>query len=723
MSGRSTSRSADGPGVRNVAAGTVGGTLVQAGAVHGGIHLHHDGAALFTVLPRQLPPRPHLWVDRGRELADLDQALDEIDQRSVLVLLTGLGGIGKTALAVRWAHRTASAFPDGQLYLNLDAGSAGPAPAAEALGQLLRAMGVPAERIPANPAEQTALWRSVAAGRRLLILVDNAVASEQVRPLLPGTPGCVFLVTARTLISGLLIDGARIITVRPLDPSSAHTLLRQAIPDRRSDHDLAAAADLARLCAGMPLALTVVAAHLLCHPHRPVAGLVSDLTAEQQRLARLQIGDLSVTAALDVAYQALPSTAARAYRLVVGVHPGSRFGGPVATAVLNARREETANMLDELVRAHLLTQTGADSYQYDDLPGVHARQLAADDPERAPARRRMLTWYLAATRTADEILTPYRHRTPITDVDLPPDPAGFNGDRDRTLDWLEHERPNLVAACQTCSADLPDLVYLIADAMWPLFHLRRHHTDRAVVDQIAVDCARRLANPAFEAAMLRRQGYAHYDTGHLDEASRVFDRSLQLAEALPDLSHVVLGSVAGLGLVALAHRRLTEAAAHFGRELDLATAAGKLRAIGLAHWHLGQTYRHAGHPERAVDHLTRATQVLADLGDTDRYNMALVRIELGRALADSGKPEQGATTLHQALTEMTRLGSPRGRAQALHAFGDLATHTSHHAEAIDHLTQAHQIYTALGDAEAAEVEDQLRSLRQLPAMEHHREQA
>lgn len=708
MIARSPDRRTDGPDTRNALDGFVVGSVVQAGAVHGGVHIHHGDGPTQPKVPvsRQLPNRPPHWIDRDGELADLDRALGHLDARPALLLLTGLGGIGKTALALRWAHRVAAGFPDGHLYVDLGAASpGGPLPTADALGRLLRAMGVPPERVPVDGAEQAALWRSVTAGRRLLILLDNAATANQVRLLLPSTPGCVVVVIARTLLEGLLVDGARVTTVPPLDEQSAVTLLREAAGAGRSDTDLASTPALARLSAGMPLALTVIAAQLVSYPYQQVGGLVGDLTAEHQRLARLSIGDISVTSALDMSYQSLSGQAARGYRLLVGGHPATRFRTGVAAATLGMPGEEAAGVLDRLVQANLLTQVGPSEYHYHDLVGLHARQLALTDPERNHAHRRMLTWYLAASRVADEILTPYRHRTPVTDINLPPDPAGLCDNRDRALDWLEQERPNLVAVVRTFAVDLPYLVYLLGDSMWPLFHLGRHHGDRTIVDQIAVECARRLNNPAFEAAMLRRQGCAHYDTGHFDEAKDLFQQSLRLAEHLDGLGHVVLGAVAGLGVVALAlaQDRPHDAAGYFARGLDLANTAGSARATALAMWHLGQAHRHAGQPADALRRLTEAAALFIDIGDTDRYNGALVHIELGRELAEAGQPEHAAAEINQALAEMTELRSPRGRAQALHALGELAVAGGRLADAAHHLVQAHRIYHALGDAEAAEV--------------------
>jgi tetratricopeptide (TPR) repeat protein len=419
-----------------------------------------------------------------------------------------------------------------------------------------------------------------------------------------------------------------------------------------------------------------------------------------------------VTAAFDMSYKGLTPSAARCYRLVVGLHPGAEFATPLATAVLGLTGADTVAVLDELVLANLLTQVTDGRYSYHDLVGVHARRHVVEDPQGQDACRRILTWYLAGTRAADQILTGYRRRPAAPSSDLPPDAVVGFGGRDEALDWLVSERPNLVAVVGAMAGTFPELVYLLADAMWPLFLYGRHHPDRMQVDRIAVDCARRLGNRGYEAATIRRQGYAYYDTGRFTDAQRLFGLSLQIAETADGLGHVRAASVAGLGVVALAQADLQAAARHFQRELELITDAGDSRGTGFALLHLGQVSRLGGQADAAVDYLTRASGVFADLADTDRYNGARVRIELGRALADSGKPQHGATQIREALAVMTGLRSPRGRAEALHALGDLACATGAIADADTYLIQAADIYDSLGDAEAAQVRRLAVQLRQ-----------
>ncbi|MEJ3743106.1 NB-ARC domain-containing protein [Actinomycetes bacterium KLBMP 9797] len=689
--------------VRNLHDGHTTGPVVQAGAIHGGVHYHQPGPGSGR-RPRQLPAEPARWVDREQELTELDAALADLGRRRPVVVLAGLGGVGKSALALRWGHRHRPVFPDGQLYADLGAASpSGPLPSGEVLGRFLRALGVAPRAVPVDEGEQAGLWRTLTADRRLLILLDNAASTAQVRPLLPTEAGCLVVVTARTLLDGLVLDGARITTVHPLPEPAAITLLELTVGDRRviDEHD--AVRSLARMCSGIPIALGVVGSRLAIHPQRPVHQLVDNLTEERHRLHRLSIGDISVTAAFDVSYNGLSQTAARCYRLVVGVHPGTEFTTPLAAAVLDLPGDQTRTVLDELVQASLISEVGEDRYKYHDLVGVHARQHVDDDPDKDLAQGRILTWYLVVTRTADTIMTPYRRRPEIGLPTLAPDATVHFADRDQALDWLESERPGLVAVVRMMADAYPKLVYLLVDAMWPLFHFGRHHPDRMIVDDVALDCARRIGNRAYQAAALRRWGWAHYDAGRLTDARRLFEESLAATDGLDGLDHVRAGAHGGLGVVALAAGDLTTASHCFTEELDVSTGSGDPRGTALALIRLGQASRLAGQPATAVEQLTEARTILADLIEVDPYNGAHARIELGRALAANGQLQDGRAEIERGLEQMTDLRSPRGRALSLHALGELAAAAGAVTTAMDYLTQARDLFEALGDSEADDV--------------------
>ncbi|MEN3303822.1 MAG: hypothetical protein V7603_24 [Micromonosporaceae bacterium] len=677
--------------IHNSLYGGATGSVAQVGTVHGGIHFHdvEVGGAPLRV-PRQLPVPPANFVGRGTELAELDKAA----ARCGLILITGTAGIGKSALVLHWARRIEARFPDGQLYANLGAfDPAGPTAPAEILGLFLRALGVPVDRVPPQVAEQSALFRSVTADRKLLVLLDNAVSAAQARQLLPAGPGCLVVVTSRWRLAGLISDGARFLAIEALDDRAATELLCRTAGAARVAADATATASLVRLCAGLPLALSVTAARLAAHPQWTVRRVAAELADEQVRLARLCTGeDQSVQATFDLSYRSLPPDVARCYR-ALGLHPGTRPSIAVIAAALGTPPERAGESLDTLVEASLLDDVSDDRYQMHDLVRLHARQRALDDPEHEVLAARIAGWYLDGARAAGAVLTPYRRGT---DADRrEPAPVLF-ADRDSALEWLERERTNLVAAVVATADPAPELSWRLAHAMWPLFHLRRHYADRMVVERVAVRCARQLGNVDYEARALRRLGFAHFDTGQVDEASRLFEESLRLCRRLSN-RYGESAALGGLGVVAMAQRRFAAAAGYFAQNLAVCQALGQRRMAALALFRLGKVSNRSGQPARAVDHLARAGEMFADL---DAYNRARVRVELGRGLAGLGLFEDGARELDGALADMHRLDSPSGRAQVHHALGELRLAAGDPAGARPWLAEALRVYEQLGDVEA-----------------------
>jgi tetratricopeptide (TPR) repeat protein len=709
MSGPGGAQGTDPAGVVNVLSGTISGPAVQAGTITGGVHFHPSDAPAARI-PRQLPASPAHLTGRESELAEIDRLAAPRPTGPALVVIGGVPGIGKSALATAWAQGAAARFADGQLYLPLGAlDPAGPVSPGEALGRALRALGVAAERVPGTTAEQATMFRSITAERSLLILLDNAVSAAQVRPLLPASPSCVVLVTARWRLGGLLGDGARFMTVKPLAQQAASALLTSTIGPDRANADPSATTQLVRLCAGLPIALVVTGARLATRPSWPVRRIVSDLAEEHRRLRGLAgRDDVSVQGAFDLSYQHLPAPVARCYR-ALGLIPGVDFGAPLVATALDMPEPDAASLLESLIESSLLTETAEDRFQIHDLVRLHARQHAEADPERPAMRRRIIEWHLCGALAADRILTPYRRRDRNGGLSLVEGDIVAFASQDDALAWLDRERANLVAAVRHAATDLPLLAWRIADAMWPLFHYRRHHLDRMEVDRIAVSCARRLGDADLEARMLRRWAFAHVDAGELDRARELFVRCLRLWDALGD-TYGVAAAAEGLGVVAVQQRRYPEAAEHFGQQLRLSEQAGEQRRCGLALLNLGVVGNESGQFGHAAVRLRRAAAVFADVRAADPYNAARIRIELGRALGRLGDHRRALDELTGALTEMRALGSPRGQAQALHRLGELALADRNIPDAHRHLTDALGIYQDLADGEAVEVSDVLAGL-------------
>ncbi|WP_246274825.1 tetratricopeptide repeat protein [Phytohabitans houttuyneae] len=619
-----------------------------------------------------------------------------------IVVLSGTGGVGKSTVALAWAHRARERYPDGQLHLSLGAfDPAGPADPATLLARMLRSLGLAPERVPADTAESSALFRSLAADKQLLIVLDNAVSAAQARPLLPPSRSAAVIVTARWRLGGLLGDGAAFLDVEPLADEPATALLAGAIGTERMLEDPASVSTLVRFCAGLPIALAMAAARLATRPRWPVARVVEELAQERRRLVALGRDGDSVQGTFDVSYRALDPAAARCYR-ALGLHPGPDFGVPVMAAALHRGLDEAEDLLDRLVEASLLSEGAQRRYHPHDLIRLHAREVAGGDADAPSTTLRILEWYLAGALSADRVLTPYRHRDPVdpfTELD-----AGTvrHDSRQEALEWLETERDNLVAAVQRAASDLPLLAWRIADSMWPLFLLRRHHRDRMLVDRVAVECAVRLGDRDREARMLRRWAFAHFDVGMLEEAERHFERSRYLCDALGD-QYGVASAVEGLGMVAAASHRYEAAVDHFGQQERLCRELGEHRRTGLALLNLGGAHNALSRPDRAVRHLREADSIFAGLDGIDPYNHARVGIELARALGRLGDFAPARMRLRAALGEMRGVGSPRGVAAALHRLGELALLAGDHRSAGSHLASALQLYEELADTEVSEV--------------------
>ncbi len=375
--------------------------------------------------PAQLPAVIDGFAGRADELAALTELTASNATTAPVAVIVGTAGIGKTTLATHWAHEHRDQYPDGQLYVNLRGHGPGtPMRSEQALGGFLRALAVPAEQVPLDLDESAALYRTLLADRRILVLLDNAVGVDQVRPLLPAGTGCLALVTSRDRLAGLAVrDGARLLRLDTLGTGESLDLLTGLLGDARPANEPDSAAELARLCGHLPLALRIAAAQLARHPDRPIADLVARLR-DGDRLAALEIeGDeqSAVRAAFDLSYVALKPEARRLFRMG-GLLPGTDLSAPAAAALIGQPPgAEVTRSLAQLTDAHLLGEPVAGRYLLHDLMRLYAQALTeAEDSsaERTAATLRLYEFYLRTADAAARLLYPQMQRLP-----LPPAPA------------------------------------------------------------------------------------------------------------------------------------------------------------------------------------------------------------------------------------------------------------------------------------------------------------
>jgi len=416
--------------------------------------------------PAQLPAAVPAFTGRGRELAALDAVLDSAVDAGpdpatpaevVVAVVSGTAGVGKTALAVQWAHRVAARFPDGQLYVNLRGSDPDqPVASADALAGFLAGLGVAGRDVPLDPAQRAARYRSEIAGRRMLVVLDNAGSVEQIRPLLPGTPTAMVLVTSRDSLAGLVaLHGARRLELGQLPAIDALALLRQLV-GARVDAEPAAAAELAGQCARLPLALRVAAELATARPGAPLAELAGELADQQRRLDLLDGGGdprAGVRAVFSWSVRHLPPDAAGMFRLL-GLHPGRDFDPHAAAALADCGLEAARRTLDRLARAHLVHPAGTGRYGMHDLLHAYACDLAATEDsaaERRLALGRLLHYYIATATAAMDRLHPLeRHRWPRIPPPGTPTPDLASPDTARA--WLDGEQPTLVAVAAHAAA-------------------------------------------------------------------------------------------------------------------------------------------------------------------------------------------------------------------------------------------------------------------------------
>lgn len=668
------------------------GSVVQAGAIHGDVHVHDSGG--LPTIPRQLLPAADFLVGRDREMAWLDQAGRRRRDRPAILILKGSGGVGKTALANQWLRREQHRFPDGQLYTKLTDTRGAPVAPEDVLGEFLRALGIDPRRVPAGLSERAALFRSVTARLTLAVLLDDAISAAQVRVLVPASPGSAVVVTSRRTLFGLLTDGALVLDVRPLDHSSAADLLTRRLGADRMAAEPSHATELAVLCDGLPIALNVVAALVLARPNRLLARTVTELRDRRRRLERLSVdSDTSVSVTFDASYRRLSAAGAAAYR-VMGLHPGAAFSLRQIAAATAADVVDAEAAMEELVDANMLDEIGDGYYRPHDLIKVHAHDHAVrHDAERGAAPVRLLIeWYLAAARAADRQVLPARTLLPYT-----PDAASDRfelpdlTDYPTALRWLEDERSNLVAAVRAASErGWHALTYVLADAMQPVIIIHRHYRVAVEVDTVALRSVLADDNHGVEVDV--RQRLARFSTrlGDLVTAQRHVDLLLAMTRSRGDRR----GEASALKSQAAVHARagkLPQAVAAYQATLDILTELDRPRAIGLAATDLGDVLVALGRCDDAVPLLERARTLLSGLPEPDEYNAARTTITLARAHIGVGDHATAGDLLHATLVAMREHDSTFQQARVHRALADLARAVGDEAAATEHDATANRL--------------------------------
>ena len=596
------------------------------------------------MVPRQLPGDAHGFVGRTAELRQLETLEAAVPGGGVrLVVVAGTAGAGKTSLVVRFAHLVRTRYPDGQLFVNLRGYDPGPPLAPEAaLERFLHALGVPAGSVPAQLEERAELYRSLLAERRMLVVLDNAATVGQVRPLLPGDAGCLVVATSRGRLSGLSTrDGAHRLTLGLLTETEAVDLITATTAGYRHQDDPAQLAELARLCARLPLALRIAAERAAARPHMPLTDLITDLRGESSLWDALSTDDDAeadaVRSVFAWSYRALPASAARVFRFL-GLHPGPEFGAAAAAALTGHTPRQIRSHLDLLAGAHLLEQTGPTRYQFHDLLRAYAADQAHQEESREQQRAaltRVAQWYLhtadAAVR-ATQTLFPSRLTGP---PERGIEPLAF-ADSGQATDWYATESTNLLSlARSTAVAGLDQITWQLAATLEPLHEAHGDLDHELEAARLGLISARRLGDRHAEAAMLLIIGFDHRAYGHLTEAAECQRAALDLYVQLGDRTGT-LRTTNSLGLVHLEGRELNEAIERFEQTLALT------REIGLQTWsaitlgNLGRARIEQGNLEQAAVLARQALDLLRSADADPRFHVEPL-CTLARVHRDEGQ--------------------------------------------------------------------------------------
>ncbi|WNV88938.1 tetratricopeptide repeat protein [Umezawaea sp. Da 62-37] len=692
----------------NDISGTAGGPVVQAGTIHGGVHF--GASAPPVAIPRQLPRAPAHFTGRTLESTELDRTAAEAVGHPALVVVCGTGGVGKSALALRWLHDNVDLFPDGQLYADLGAfGASGPTSPTDVLARFLRALGIPAQDVPLELAEQSSLFRSITSSRRLVVFADDAASAAQVRPLLPAA-GSVVVVSSRWRLAGLALDGARLVVVEALDHEAGVSLLSRALGRDRVDNEPESARELVALCAGLPIALRVVAARLSVKPRWPLHRVVASMLDERRRLSALTVdGELPVQASFDLSYQGLSPAAARLYRLL-GLYPGLAFTAGLAGAAGDVSDEEAEDLLDELVDASLLIDLGPDLYRFHDLLRLHAARHADDHEATDPhdhVLRRVVVWHLDATTAADLVVMPLRQRWGPRYDHARRRPPAFP-DAVAALDWLEDRLPDTMAVLRFAAGrEWDDEVWQLCEALWGFFLYRKDYGGWLAAHALGVDSAHRVGNQVAEARMHVQLGYAHLNLEDFRIAARHFTSALELARSAghPDSEATALEH---LGLAAKGTGAVQDAVDHFTGALAIAESLGHRRSAALHLRRLGETLSDAHRHAEAVAPLLRAEALAADLGDQVLRARALTSKAI--ALLHLGRTPAALAGASEAVDVLSTSGSDHYHAEALKVLADVHLSTGNVGTARVHLHQAAALYARSSGPQAEHVRSLLDGL-------------
>jgi tetratricopeptide (TPR) repeat protein len=676
-------------------------------------------AAGTAIVPRQLPAAVPRLTGRRPELDELNRLLKEVTSlatgSAAIVVISGTAGVGKTSLAVWWARHTGDAFPDGHLYVDLRGfnPSAPPIAPEEALRGFLEAFGISPDRIPASLPARSGLYRSLLSGRRVLVLLDNAKDADQVRPLLPASAGSFAVVTSRADLTGLVaIEGARLETLDTLSESEARQLLRHRLGDDRVAAEPDAVNQIIECCAGLPLALAVVAARATPRTALSLSTLADELRDSERELDAFATGDDALTdvrRVLSWSYRTLDASAARLFRLM-SLHPGPDLDVRAAASLAGVTVDEAAACLNELAGAHLVSERSPDRYDFHDLLRVYAGELVVADGEegRRSAIRRLVNHYLAIAHPANRLLDPNRDdRVRLAEYE-PSVNADPPSDATQARRWFKVEHRGLVAIVDLAAdAGMDAYAWQLAWALTTFLDREGHWGDWTATMTTALGAATRLGDRAGQAIAHRMLAHACLALGRLDEASAHLRQALRLFRELGDtMSEAATHN--SMGGICDEQGQHEEALEHSTQALRLFEAAGDRVGQANAYNSIGWCQAQLGRYDPALASCERARQLSEELGDD--FRQATVWDSLGYIHHQMGHHGRAVECYGRALTHFRSSPDRFYESMVLSHLGECHRELGQVDAARRTWTEAYVILDDLDHAEADGVREKLRGL-------------
>jgi len=615
-----------------------------------------------------------------------------------IAVVNGAAGLGKTTLAVHAAHQVSAQFPDGQLYVDLLGASGQPAAPGEVLARFLRDLGIEGDKVPARDDERAALYRTTLTGRRMLILLDNAKDSAQVRPLLPGSSSCAVLVTTRNRTSDLA--STRFFDLNVLEDPEALALFSRIVGEERAEAEPDATAEVLVACAGLPLAIRICAARLAARQGWKIATLAGRLRNQHKRLDEMKTGDLAVRASFQVSYNSIRTLShgadpARAFRLL-GLWQGASIGLQAAAALLGEPEDEVAEMLESLVDVNLLESPAPDWYRFHDLLKVYAMERAeAEESEAArdDAVNRLLWWYLDTAQVAADTVSPQRYQIPREPREPGHPPLAFDS-AEAALAWYDDERANIVAATrQAAAVGLHEIASRLPSTLFPMFNRRNNWADCVTTHRVAAESAAKIADRLSEAWALNQLGFAGVKLrdpegfGHLERALAIrheFGDILGEAQTAISLSTGHL-TIHGAGEDALQYLR---------RAATLLEPMGAISLRSVALNNLGEVYFGLNDLDAAAECYQEALHIGREIGGhAEGHALA----NLGRVYLRQHRLDEAIARSQESLSRHRVSGDRGGEAFALMILGAAQAETGSRTEARASLTEALRIFEQIGD--------------------------